>query len=138
MRRRIPKNFLPLKLLGHFMSVLWKSDWSGHLRALYEISFWYQRFEHPTIHMTVATFPKFWGLKFQNGLTHAELRGRVLIFRYCLVIRTCSFTWTGQNKFSTTLQISGFWFEIFSSLFRSKNFFSVEKFFFPDLGSRYL
>ena len=71
-------------------------------------SFWYQKFEDPTIHVTVATCAKFWGLKFQNGFTHAKLRGRDPIFRYCPIIRTCSFTWASQNKFSTTLQISGF------------------------------
>ena len=71
-------------------------------------SFWYQKFEDPTIHVTVATCAKFWGLKLQNGFTHARLRGRDPIFRYCPIIRTCSFIWASQNKFSTTLQISGF------------------------------
>ena len=71
-------------------------------------SFWYQKFEDPTIHVTVGTSAKFWGLKFQNGFTHAKLRGRDPIFRYCPIIQTCSFTWASQNKFSTTLQISGF------------------------------
>ena len=65
-------------------------------------SFWYQKFEDPTIHVTVATCAKFWGLKLQNGFTHARLRGRDPIFRYCPIIRTCSFTWASQNKFSTT------------------------------------
>ena len=65
-------------------------------------SFWYQKFEDPTIHVTVATFPKFLGLKFQNGFTHAKLRGRDPIFRYCPIIQTCSYTWASQNKFSTT------------------------------------
>ena len=50
----------------------------------------------------------FWGWKFQNGFTQAKLRGRDQIFRYCQIIRSCSFTWASQNKFSTTLQISGF------------------------------
>ena len=71
-------------------------------------SFWYQKFEDPTIHVTVATCAKFWGLKLQNGFTHARLRGRDPIFRYCPIIRTWSFIWASQNKFSTTLQISGF------------------------------
>ena len=71
-------------------------------------SFWYQKFEDLTIHVTVATCAKFWGLKLQNGFTHATLRGRDPIFRYCLIIQTCSFIWASQNKFSTTLQISGF------------------------------
>ena len=71
-------------------------------------SFWYQKFEDPTIHVTVATCAKFWGLKFQNGLTHAKLRGRNPIFRYCPIIRTCSFIWACQNKFSTAIQSSGF------------------------------
>ena len=71
-------------------------------------SFWYQKFEDPTIHVTVATCAKFWGFKFQNGFTHIKLRRRDLIFRYCQIIRTCSFTWAAPNKFSTTLLISGF------------------------------
>ena len=65
-------------------------------------SFWYQKFEDPTIHVTVATCAKFWGLKLQNGFTHARLRGRDPIFRYCPIIRTCSFIWASQNKFSMT------------------------------------
>ena len=65
-------------------------------------SYWYQNFEDPTIHVTVATDAKFWGLKFQNRFTHAKLRGRDLIFRYYPIFRTCSFTWPGQNKISAT------------------------------------
>ena len=65
-------------------------------------SFWYQKFEDPTIHVTVATCAKFWGLKLQNGFTHARLRGRDPIFRYCPIIRTCSFIWASQNEFSRT------------------------------------
>ena len=71
-------------------------------------SYWYQKFEYQTIHVTVATDAKFWGLKFQNGFTHAKLRRRDPIFRHCLIIRTCSFTWAGPNKLSKTLLISGF------------------------------
>ena len=65
-------------------------------------SFWYQKFEDPTIHVTVATCAKFWGLKLQNGFTHARLRGRDPIFRYCPIIRKCSFIWASQNEFSRT------------------------------------
>ena len=65
-------------------------------------SFWYQKFEDPTIHVTVATCAKFWGLKLQNGFTHARLRGRDPIFRYCPIIRTCSFIWASQNELSRT------------------------------------
>ena len=75
-------------------SIRWKTTWMR--------SYWYQNFEDPTIHVTVATDAKFWGLKFQNRFTHAKLRGRDLVFRYCPIIRTCSFTWTGQNKISPT------------------------------------
>ena len=77
-------------------------------KTIFMRSFWYQKFEDPTIHVTVATCAKFWGLKLQNGFTHARLRGRDPIFRYYPIIRTCSFIWASQNKFSTTLQISGF------------------------------
>ena len=42
------------------------------------------------------------GLKFENEITHAKLRGRDPIFRFCPIIRTFSFTWTDRNKFSTT------------------------------------
>ena len=86
---------------------IWKSE-SMAWKTILMRSFWYQKFEDPTIHVTVATCAKFWGLKFQNGFNHAKLRGRDPIFRYCPIIRTCSFTWASQNKFSTTLQISGF------------------------------
>ena len=81
-------------------SIRWKTTWMR--------SYWYQNFQDPTFHVTVATDAKFWGLKFQNRFTHAKLRGRDLIFRHCPIIRTCSFTWAGPNKFSTTLLISGF------------------------------
>ena len=75
-------------------SIRWKTTWMR--------SYWYQNFEDPTIHVTVATDAKFWGLKFQNRFTHAKLRGRDLVFRYCPIIRTCSFTWTGWNNISPT------------------------------------
>ena len=86
---------------------IWKSE-SMTWKTILMRSFWYQKFEDPTIHATVATCAKFWGLEFQNGFTYVKLRGRDPIFRYCPIIRTCSFTWASQNKFSTTLQISGF------------------------------
>ena len=65
-------------------------------------SYWYQNFEDLTIHVTVATDAKFWGLKFQKRFIHAKLRGRDLVFWYCPIIRTCTLTWTGQNKISPT------------------------------------
>ena len=65
-------------------------------------SYWYRNFEDPTIYVTVATNAKFLRLKFQNRFTHAKLRRWDLIFRYCPIIRTCSFTWTGWNKILPT------------------------------------
>ena len=99
------KSFISLSLATK--REIWKSE-SMSWKTILMRSFWYQKFEDPTIHVTVATCAKFWGLKFQNGFTHAKLRGRDPIFRYCPIIRTCSFTWASQNKLSSTLQISGF------------------------------
>ena len=99
------KSFISLSLATK--REIWKSE-SMRWKTILNRSFWYQKFEDPTIHVTVAIFPKFWGLKFQHGFTHTKLRGRDSIFRYCPIIPTSSFTWAGQNKFSTTLQISGF------------------------------
>ena len=50
-------------------------------------------------------------LKFQNRFTHAKLRGRYLIFRHCPIIRTCTFTWTGQNKICRPLANFRFYFD---------------------------
>ena len=80
---------------------IWKSE-SMPWKTILMRSFWYQKFEDPTIHVTVATCAKFWGFKFQNGFPHAKWRGRDPIFRYCPIIRTWSFTWASQNKFLTT------------------------------------
>ena len=105
---------------------IWKSE-SMTWKTILMRSFWYQKFEDPTIHATVATCAKFWGLEFQNGFTYVKLRGRDPIFRYCPIIRTCSFTWASQNKFLTTLQISGFistesqYTELFYTNFWNKN-----------------
>ena len=93
------KSFISLSLATK--REIWKSE-SIEWKTILMQSFWYQKFEDPTIHVTVATCAKFWGLKFQNGFPHAKLRGRDPIFRYCRIIQTCSFTWASQNKFSTT------------------------------------
>ena len=58
---------------------------------------WYQNFEDPTIHVTVATAANFWGLKFQSRFIHAKLHGRDLIFD---IVR--SFALTCENKISRT------------------------------------
>ena len=94
------KSFISLSLATK--REIWKSETMSWKTILMR-SFWYQNFEDPTIHVTVATDAKFWGLKLQNRFTHAKLRGRDLIFRHCPIIRTCSFTWNGQHKFLPTL-----------------------------------
>ena len=80
---------------------IWKSE-SIEWKKTEMRSYSYRNFEDLTIHVTEATDAKFWGSKFQNEFTHAKLRGRDPIFRYCPIIRTCSFIWASQNKFSTT------------------------------------
>ena len=44
----------------------------------------------------------FWGLKFQNGFTHVQLRGRDTFLKIWPIIRICLFTWTCQHKFLPT------------------------------------
>ena len=80
---------------------IWKSK-SMSWKTILMRSFWYQKFEDPTIHVTVATCAKFWGLKFQNGFTHVQLRGRDTFFKIWPIIRICLFTWTCQHKFLPT------------------------------------
>ena len=114
------------------MYALWKSDWSDHLMALYEISpkivhFALSRHQARNlkirIHVmkdninAVILIPKVWRsdhprdrsslrkilrLKISKWIYPRKIAWAGKIFRYCAIIRTCSFTWASQNKFSTT------------------------------------